>query len=156
GEVVPWEEVCLAAEQHDIGHVPLELAPILRPDTGRPVTFLDMPRQMHVGLWSGAGRKVLPQSRYAALFVSLHGTGLYENYDASGDSPEDAAAVRAFLADERAFQAELLEGLRASAYAPHATPETVARNRRLIQVWDALSLALCFGLRGPRSFPDVP
>ncbi len=156
GEVVPWEEVCLAAEQHDIGHVPLEQAPVLHPDTGRPVTFLDMPRQMHVGLWSTAGRQVLPQSRYAALFVSLHGTGLYENHDASGDTPEDADAVQTYLANERAFQAELLAGLRDSAYAPYATPEAVARNRRLIQVWDALSLALCFGLREPRTFRDVP
>jgi hypothetical protein len=156
GEVVPWEEVCLAAEQHDIGHVPLELAPALHPNTGRPITFLDMPRRMHVGLWSGAGRQVLPQNRYAALFVSLHGTGLYESYDARGDSPDDADAVRAFLANERAFQEELLAGLRASNYAPHATPEAVARNRRLIQIWDALSLALCFGLRKPRAFPDVP
>lgn len=157
GEVAPWEEVCLGAEQHDVGHTSWELAPRLNPQTGLPYSFFEMPRQWHIRLWSSAARLVLPQGRYAALLVSLHGTGLYESYDAATDMPENAQAVRDYLMQEHAFQEGLLTTLRAdSHYRPYTTEEAVARNRRLIQVWDALSLAICFGGLQTRSFPQVP
>jgi hypothetical protein len=157
GDVVPWEEVCLGAEQHDIGHTAWEQAPALNPQTGLPYSFFEMPRPWHVQLWSGAARLVLPQGRYAALLVSLHGTGLYKGYDASTDTSENAHAVQDYLAQERAFQEELLTTLRADAhYRPYATKEVVAGNRRLLQVWDALSLAICFGGWQTRSVPQVP
>jgi len=92
GEVAPWEEVCLGAEQHDVGHTAWEQAPTLNPQTGLPYSFLEMPRHVHVQLWSEAARFVLPQGRYA-LLVSLHGTGLYERYDAANDLPENAQAL---------------------------------------------------------------
>jgi len=157
GEVVPWEEVCLGAEQHDVGHTAWEQAPTLNPKTGLPYSFLELPRHVHLQLWSSAARLVLPQGRYAALLVSLHGTGLYERYDATKDTPENAQAVRDFLAQERAFQEELLATLRTdSHYGPYATEEAVTRNRRLVQVWDALSLAICFGQWRTRSVQQVP
>src|SRR5260370_805060 len=71
-----------------------EQAPTLNPQTGLPYSFLEMPRHVHVQLWSEAARCVLPQGRYAALLVSLHGTGLYERYDAANDLPENAQAVQ--------------------------------------------------------------
>jgi Protein of unknown function (DUF3891) len=157
GEVVPWEEVCLGAEQHDVGHTVWEQAPRLNPQTGLPYSFLEMPRQWHVQLWSSAARLVLPQGRYAALLVSLHGTGLYENYDTATDTPENAQAVQDYLAQERAVQQELLTTLRADPhYRPYATEESVARNRRLLRVWDALSLYICFGGWQTKSLPRVP
>jgi len=157
GAVVPWEEVCLGAEQHDVGHTTWEQAPTLNPQTGLPYSFLEMPRQVHVRLWSSAGHLMLPQGRYAALLVSLHGTGLYERYDATQDPPETAQAVQDYLAQERAFQEELLTTLRADPYyGPYATEEVVARNRRLVQVWDALSLAICFGRRQLQPLQHVP
>jgi hypothetical protein len=157
GEVAPWEEVCLGAEQHDVGHTPWEQVPRLNPQTGLPYSFLDMPRQWHLQLWSSAARLVLPQGRYAALLVSLHGTGLYEHYDVTKDSPEIVQAIQDYLAEERVFQEALLTSLRADAhYAPYATEEVVARNRRLVQVWDALSLFICFGRHQARSVQHVP
>lgn len=157
GEVAPWEEVCLGAEQHDAGHIAWEQAPTLNPQTGLPYSFLEMPRQLHVQLWSQAARSVLPQGRYAALLVSLHGTGLYQRYDAAKDLSENARAVQHYLAQERAFQEELLATLRSYPYyKPFATEEVVARNRRLVGVWDALSLAICFGRKQPQSLQQVP
>ena len=157
GEVVPWEEVCLGAEQHDNGWAAWEGAPTLNPRTGRPHTFIELPTMAHVGIWSPAAARVLPQSRYAALLVSLHGTGLYARHDYTRDSSEEARAARDFLAQGHAFEERLLAALRDDPrYAPHATPEAVSRNRRLVGVWDGLSLALCMGLREPREFPDVP
>ncbi|MBV9708917.1 MAG: DUF3891 family protein [Chloroflexi bacterium] len=146
GVVTPWEEVCLGAEQHDVGHTLWEQEPTLNPQTGLPYSFLDMPRQVHIQLWSSAGRLALAQGRYAALLVSLHGTGLYERYDLSRDTTEEVRVVQDYLVRERAFQQELLTSLRADPhYGPFATDEMVERNRQLVRTWDALSLAICFG-----------
>jgi hypothetical protein len=132
-------------------------APTLNPQTGLPYSFLELPRQLHVQLWSEAARHVLPQGSYAALLVSLHGNRLYQRYDAAHDLPENARAVQRFLEQERTFQEELLAGLRSDPhYKPYATEEVVACNRRLVGIWDALSLAICFGRKSPLSWELVP
>ena len=157
GDVVPFEEVCLGAEQHDAGHTAWEQTPTLNPQTGLPFSFLEMPRQLHVQLWSEAARRVLPQGRYAALLVSFHGTRLYQRYDANNDLPENARAVQRYLQQQRAFQEELLASLRSDPYyKPYASDEVVARNRQLVGLWDALSLAICFGRTSPQSWDQVP
>src|SRR5260221_11262969 len=74
GAVAPWEEVCLGAEQHDVGHTAWEQAPTLNPQTGRPYSFLEMPRQVQVRLWSSPGRRAPPQGPEAALLCSPHRT----------------------------------------------------------------------------------
>lgn len=158
GTFAPWEEICLGAEQHDVGMTAWDRAPTLNPTTGRPYNFMNMPVSEHVRGWTQAGRQALVQGRYTALLTSLHGTGLYERYhNWTRDTPEEAQAVRAYLQAEYAFQAELLGTLRDDpVYAPYASEEIVTRNRRLVNVWDRLSLALCHGVRDPVSVPDVP
>ena len=70
---------------------------------------------------------------------------------------ENAQAVQHFLVQDRAFQEELLASLRSDPYyGPYATEEAVARNRRLVGVWDALSLAICFGRKTPQSWEHIP
>src|SRR6266566_7874905 len=100
GEVVPFEEVCLGAEQHDIAHADWERAPKLNPQTGRPYSFLEAPKTMHIPIFSSASSLVLNQGRYAALLVSLHFTGLYKGYNSAQGTPEDSQTVQAFLARE--------------------------------------------------------
>jgi hypothetical protein len=157
GDVAPWEEVCLAAEQHDLAHALWERTPRLNPQTGRPYSFLDMPANMRLALVSSASALLMVQSRYAALLVSLHFTGLYETYDLQRASGEEGQAMRDFLAREDTFQQQMLASLRNDpTYAPYATSEIVARNRHLLRTWDALSLALCFGLQPRKVFSHVP
>jgi hypothetical protein len=132
----PREEVWLAAEQHDVGMAEWDLAPAPDPETGRPQSFMEMALADHLRLWSEAPRKLLTQSRYAALLVSMHGAALYEHRDVSRLPPEDAAAVAGYLASERALQEQLIALLRADRRG-------VSRNQRLLAAWDALSLALC-------------
>ena len=134
GTVEPWEEVCLAAEQHDVGMTDWELEPTLNPATGLPHSFMEMDLHTHIALWSAAPHRVRPQSGYAALLVSLHGTALYERRDLARLAPEDADRVRAFLDEQRALQERLTP--------PEATHEEIARNRRLVWSWDSLSLGL--------------
>jgi hypothetical protein len=140
----PREPVCLAAEQHDVGWADADLAPALGSD-GRPLSFMRQPRPVHVAIWRGAARRLLAQSRHAALLVSLHGTSLYERVDADAAPPEVAAAIRDYMAGERVLQSALAAGLDAGE---------IDRGRRLILALDRLSLALCHG--DATTLEDVP
>jgi hypothetical protein len=147
----PRDEVCLAADQHDIAWNAWERSPERDPETGLPYTFSALPRLRRLELWSGAGGSLLPQSRYAALLVSLHGTLLVERFPPEGD--EDVQrALADYLERERGFQARVLESLRGDPrYGAHSTPEAVERNRELIFTWDGLSLAILHGVKNERT-----
>jgi len=147
----PHEEVCLAADQHDIAWIGWERSPERDSETGLPYTFSRLPRLRRLELWSGAASLLLPQSRYAALLVSLHGTLLVERFPPEGD--EDVQrALADYLERERNFQARVLDSLRGDPrYGAHATPEAVERNRELVFTWDGLSLALLHGVTKERN-----
>jgi hypothetical protein len=145
GAVEPWEEVCLGAEQHDLGWAMWDIRPTLNPDSGLPYTFIELPIQPKLDLWSGAATRLVSQSRYAALLVSMHGTALYERFWPEGADP---ALQQEFLSSEGAFQGELTASLGAGR-------DQVRRNQRLIWAWDSLSLGLC--LRWPATeLHEVP
>lgn len=156
GWFAPREEVCLGAEQHDIGWVVWETAPTLNPKTGYPYNFMELPTQTHTQIWSGAKQLALPFGRYATLLVSLHGTGLFERFR-NWQSPESSQLVKAYLEQEYAFQTQLIANLQKdSYYASYATPEIIQRNRSLVAIWDMLSLSLCMKLREVRQFHQIP
>jgi Protein of unknown function (DUF3891) len=134
GELHPREEVCLAAEQHDIAWIEWERNPTYDPETGYPYTFMSLDMPTKLAMWATGPDVLLAQSRYAALLVSLHGSRLYKDLDRS------------------AFQREIRATLDAS-------DEEIARNHRLIWTWDSMSLALLLGWRpwtaeGMRMEPD--
>jgi hypothetical protein len=113
-----------------------DLRPTLNADTGLPHSFMEMPLDLHLELWSGAARKLVRQSAYAALLVSMHGSALYEMRDLDRMDEADAAKVRAFLAERRAEQEALISELEADR-------DRLRRNQRLVWTWDFMSLALC-------------
>jgi hypothetical protein len=135
----PYEEVCLGATQHDAGMADWDAEPELNAETGLPQSFMEMALDTHLRLWSHAPRRVLPQSRYAALLVSMHGTALYEMRDLTKMSPGDAAKVKDYLDGQRTLQAQLATGL---------DQDQVERNQQLVWLWDFLSLALCLRWNG--------
>ncbi|HEX6457882.1 MAG TPA: DUF3891 family protein [Thermoleophilaceae bacterium] len=142
GAVEPWEEVCLGAEQHDVGWAEWDLHPELDPGTGRPHTFISLPLPQKLELWSRAARKVISQSRYAALLVSMHGTALFERWPPKGHD----ALLRSFLDEQHALQRDLAAGF---------DPEELRRNQKLVFAWDYISLALCLDW-APAEVKDVP
>jgi len=144
----PREEVCLAAEQHDVGMADWDLRPVLNPDTGRPQSFLEMPLPVHVGLWTAAPGRLLTQSRYAALLVSMHGTALYAHRDTSSMSEVDRELVQGYLDSQRTFQDDLAARIGADR-------AQLRRNQQLLWTWDAISLALCLRW-DPLSLAEVP
>jgi hypothetical protein len=144
GAVEPWEEVCLGAEQHDLGWAMWDIRPTLNPDSGLPYTFIELPIQPKLDLWSGAATRLVSQSRYAALLVSMHGTALYERFPP--DAPDDQRLVREFLTQQHALQEKLAVGL---------DPQQLRRNQKLVFAWDHISLALCLNW-APTKVEDVP
>jgi uncharacterized protein DUF3891 len=156
GEVEPFEEVCLAAVQHDIGMSLWDIEPTRNPETDLPHSFIEMPLPTHLELWSVAPQRLLTQSRYAALLVSMHGRRLYELRNLDELPPDRADAVRAYFERERALQTRLLSSLRADPVtAAVTTPELVRRNSQLIWTWDYLSLGICLDW-APTTVRDVP
>jgi hypothetical protein len=157
GVFAPTEEVCLGAEQHDIGWLLWENMPTLNPNTGYPHNFMEVPTEVHVGIWSGAKQLAIAFGRYVTLLVSLHGTGLYERYRNWQNSPQSSQAVEAFLKQEKAFQEKLSASLLHDPYyASYAKPEVIERNRSLVALWDSISLAVCMGGRREQQFDHVP
>ena len=134
----PFDEVCLGAEQHDVGMAEWDLAPKLNSNTGRPVSFMEMPLATHLELWSEAPRKVLTQSPYAALLVSMHGHALYERRDTGEPDSDDSIAVKRFVSDQEAFQRDLLDHL-------DEDPARARHNQKLVWTLDFLSLAPLMG-----------
>ncbi len=96
----PFEEVCLAAEQHDVGMAEWDLAPTLNHSSGLPHSFTEMPLETHAALWLEAPKRLVTTSVYAAALVSLHGTRLYE-------LRERTPAVDDFLSQQEAFRSPL-------------------------------------------------
>jgi len=143
----PFEEVCLGALQHDVGMAEWDLDPARHPGTGLPVQFYELDRRTHLALWTAAPGKVLTQSRYAALLVSLHGTGLYERFPPKTDDPEIAAAVDAYMNGQRELQ-------RALATELSVPDDELRRNQALLALWDGISLALCQA-RLPYATPGI-
>jgi hypothetical protein len=131
----PVEDLCLGAEQHDVGMAEWDLHPRLNPETGRPMSFMQMPLKTHLGLWAAAPKKVLTQSPYAALIVSMHGAALYARRDTLEPDSDDSRAVRAFLVEQERLQAALLE-------RTGAEPAVARFHQRLVWTLDFLSLGL--------------
>ncbi len=156
GTVEPWEEVCLAAEQHDIGMAAWDLEPSLNPDTGFPHSFLEMPIEVHLRLWTQGPRRLLRQSRYAALLASMHATRLYEQRNLATLTAEQAELLQGFFADQGNLERELLDSLRRDPLtAPTASDEVLRRASQLVWTWDWLSLAICLDW-APDSAKAVP
>ena len=140
GDIAPPEPraaVCLGVEQHDVAWTDYDRLPSLHAESGRAASFIEAPlRERHV-IWHDAPDRVLAQSPWAALLVSLHGTNIHTRYVSVEHLPaEDADIVRGYLTDQRELQDRLI--------ALIGTSRPVAeRQAELVFALDALSLSLC-------------
>ncbi len=131
-----YEDVCLGAEQHDIGWLEWEQSPTLNPPTGRPHGFRDLRVAPHTAIWQRGTELALAFGRYPALLVSLHGTGLYANF---AGAEADAAIVRDFLGGQLAIQQRLTASLRSDQrLGQFCDPAIIERNRRLVRTADRM------------------
>ncbi len=135
GTVEPIDEVALGAEQHDLAWADWDLAPALNPETGLPVSFLELDPGVAAELWRNGPPRLIAQSRWAALLATMHGRRLSELRDLEALDDRAAAAVGTLRAESRARERELVASLAVD-------PELVTRNSDLVWAWDGLSLAL--------------
>ncbi len=144
------DETVLAAEQHEIGMLPWEIAPTLNPATGLPHAYLELSRSDHLALWRDAGPLMLTQSRYAALLVSCHGVWIFSQYERSPDDPPERAAVAAYLHRERTFQSRIRASLVAEpAYRDAVRPPTLRQSHFVFTIWDRIAVHACYGVPVP-------
>ena len=122
----PFAEVCLGAEQHDIGMAEWDRRPELNPETGWPMSFLDLPLATHIALWTEAPERILSQSPYAAVLVSKHGHALFTKRE---PTPE----IERYLREQEALQEDLLERIGADR-------DEAALNQQLVWALDHLAL----------------
>jgi hypothetical protein len=154
GAVTPREDVCLGAEQHDIGWLEWERAPTLNPATGRPHSFRELGVAEHTEIWRRGTELALALGRYPALLVSLHGTGLYARFDGAA---ADAAIVEKFRRGQVAVQQGLTASLRADRQmAEFCEPAAIERNRGLVRAADRMSIAVCTGMQDAAVRCDDP
>ena len=153
--LTPYESVARAAAFHDFGYLRYETAPAFDEATGGTPSFRDVPtdeRRLEEYQWCPDW--LLALDPYAALLVSMHRTGLWQQryktisstmYNVRKQKPE----VEAFI--------ERQETLRPQLIAQHNfDPQQLWINYRLLQVWDLMSLA--FSLHAPEAdaFEPVP
>jgi hypothetical protein len=148
GTVDPLEEVALGADQHDLAWADWDRTPALNPETGLPVSFLELDPGLAAELWRHGPPRLITQSRWAALLATMHGRRLSELRDADALEDRAGASVRTLRSESRAREQELLASL-------EADPELVSRNSDLVWAWDGLSLALLLDW-APHTLRAVP
>jgi hypothetical protein len=141
----PFEPICYAAEQHDIGFLNWENEPTLNSETGLPYVFDQLPEPLHLDIWRTGIYQLRPVCSYASLIVSLHFSGLCQRFHLrQNDSPKGEASQ--FLREQREYQENSREALSQDPLFQDATaPEILSYHRDLIAVWDLFSLELCRG-----------
>jgi hypothetical protein len=152
----PFEPICYAAEQHDIGFLEWENEPTLDVKTGLPHTFDELPESLHFNIWRTGIYQLKSVCSYASLIVSLHFNRLCERFHRQQKDSILSEAAQ-FLREQREYQENVLEALRDDPlFEPAIAQDDLAYHRDLIAVWDLFSLELCRGRLREFTLPGVP
>jgi hypothetical protein len=152
----PFEPICYAAAQHDIGFLEWESQPTLNVKSGLPYTFDELPEALHLNIWRSGIYQLGPVCSYASLIVSLHFSRLCQRFHCQeNDSPLCEASK--FLNEQKEYQEKTCQALRQDPLFHHAVvPETLSYHRDLIAIWDLFSLELCRGRARELKLGKVP
>jgi Protein of unknown function (DUF3891) len=152
----PFEPICYAAEQHDIGFLEWENDPTLNVKTGLPHAFDELPESLHFNIWRTGIYQLKSVHSYASLIVSLHFCRLCERFHRQQKDSILSEAAQ-FLREQREYQENALEALRDDPlFEPVIAQDVLAYHRDLIAVWDLFSLELCRGRLKEFKIPGVP
>jgi Protein of unknown function (DUF3891) len=136
------DSLLLATERHDDGWAVWEQSPMVEPETGKPVNFLDVQVPAHLAFYRACIAAVTDQDAYAGLLISMHGAGIYRQrygHDTSlglTHAPEVAEKVDAFVAEQEA-------GFAGRMAAAGVDEERRWADYELLQAYDRLSLYFC-------------
>ncbi len=150
----PFEPICYAAGQHDIGFLDWENQPTLNLETGLPYSFDELPESLHFAIWRTGIYQLRPVCSYASLIVSLHFYRLCERFHRTDSQRGEASQ---FLREQKEYQKSVRDSLSQDPVFEQAiAPEVLSYHRDLIAVWDLFSLELCRGRSREFKLPDVP
>jgi hypothetical protein len=139
---VPFEPVCVAAEQHDCPWMPWEAAPEFDAATGLPRHFNALSGAEHVPMWEAGVRSALANwGQWVGLLVLMHGTHIYRMGilgNRMAPAPESLAAMEGYMAREAAWSAAIMARL-------GVTEAEVRPQQRKVAMVDSIALALCWG-----------
>lgn len=148
------EEVCLAAELHDIGFLDWEESPTLNPETGLPHDFLNMPPQLHMGIWRAGVRHMMRFGRYPALLVSLHFSNICRQ---NWVSRKKDGVARDYLEEQEALQRTLLTSLENDYYyGADLSEQRVTKDQQMVSILDWISLIALMGIIEEKCIDQVP
>jgi Protein of unknown function (DUF3891) len=126
-------DVILGIQQHDVPWVDQDRMPTLHAPARRAASFIELDMRTRLWIWGTVTERLVAQSPYAALLVSLHSTNIHTRYFPPEARPDE------LLAKTRADQDALL------AVLPDVTREQAERDADIVFALDALSLTLCHG-----------
>lgn len=139
------DSLLLATRRHDDGWAVWEQAPLVEPETGKPVNFLDVQVPSHLAFYRANVASVAAEDPYAGLLVSMHGAGIYRRRYGLDDKlrlthqDEVKAQVDAFVEEQEAAYPERIA-------AAGVTDDQRWADYRLLQIYDWL--AIYFGWNG--------
>jgi len=157
------EETVLAISEHDNGWWEWEADPELDPADGLPLGLLELSQQQGLQRWHLGVPRLVEKHPFVSLLISFHAYWLFAprcepHADAAffhplfGDPSSaplpaaDLERAKRFVAEQREIQERLIAWLREDAiWSAAVRPEHLMPHVRLLQLGDALSLALCFG-----------
>lgn len=137
-----FDSLVLATARHDDGWAVWERAPLVEPESGKPINFLDVGVLAHLAFYRACIAAVSDQDPYAGLLVSMHGAGIYrQRYGtdptlALTRAPEVADEVEEFVAEQEASHPGRLA-------ATGRTEEERWVDYHRLQLYDRLSLYCC-------------
>lgn len=157
-------ETLFAIAEHDNGWWEWEADPELSPDDGLPLGLLDLTQHDGMERWRLGVPRFVEKHPYVSLLISFHAYWLYApRCESHPDAaffhplfahPEDAPPLegeeldraKRFVDEQREIQERLIDWLREDAeWSAAVRPENLKPHVRLLQLADALSLALGFG-----------
>ena len=159
-EIKPFNDMILAIGLHDYGWHEWDSAPELDGRTGKVANFLALDYERHTRFYANGIAKVRELNPYAGLMDAMHAIGLYtQRYGFYPDMPNPAnsyAPVQEFLARHRAMREDAIRELRSGSLSEYVSEEYIWHNYKLLQVFDVLSLYLCWMLKPEFRISQVP
>jgi hypothetical protein len=141
------EEVCFAAEQHDLGFLDWERAPTLNEATGLPHQFMEMPISMHLEIWTKGILQMMRYGRYPALLVSRHFTFIANKNDVNR-SPSERQSIGHFLEAQETLQTTLATSLcNDFYYSARCNEDRFDADQELVSLLDWISLQILLDCR---------
>ncbi|MEX0779182.1 MAG: DUF3891 family protein [Balneolales bacterium] len=153
----PWKDLLHASVNHDAGWVQWEMDPILNKSTGRPYDFKDIPITDHFRIWEEGPLKTELISRYSALLVSRHVTGLSRMHDFNKDPESIQRKADLFYQKQNALQKRLVDSMtNDSFYHQFMVDALLDHHQKLVSIFDYLSLIICMGNSSNEIIKNIP